>query len=210
MLAVKNAVHLLGYTMSPKDPLSPLAQAEISFRIRSDIDLINYPVPVNGIMSRGELIIAVDETGEEDNELAGFITYKPRFPAFTSASIAYVVVDERYRGKGVMRRMLEELFKHYPAIGLDCDMALVPMYEKFGFYSIGVQGCHVAMETAPLNGKMIYFDQDDVNQSPEMKAAEQSVMLHLRDAGAQAYARRDNNIAAAQRKAAEFIANRPR
>lgn len=210
MLAVRNARDLISYPMEADNPLTPLAEAEVSFRLRSDLDLIDRPVMVEGVMTRGEIIVAIDESSAEENQLAGFITFKPRFPAFNCVTIAYVVVAEPYRRQGVMRKMMEELLRHYPVAGLDCDVSLVPVYEKFGFYPAHVQGCHIGMQTAPLNGRMVHFDNEDVQQSPEMKAAKQFVQRSFGEQRKVMYSRLNEQITLALEATSTYMSTRVR
>lgn len=52
------------------------------------------------------------------------------------ALIDDVVVDGDYRGRGIASHMLDTLLKrleHIEQVMLDCDIELVPFYDRFGF-----------------------------------------------------------------------------
>ncbi len=52
------------------------------------------------------------------------------------ALIDDVVVDGDYRGRGIASHMLDTLLKrleHIEQVMLDCDIELIPFYDRFGF-----------------------------------------------------------------------------
>lgn len=206
-IAFESAKELSAFSMVEDDPFEPLAQAEVCTRLRTDFNLIENPMNANGVMSRGEAIFVLDES-YTPALVVGFATYKPRFPAFTSASIGYIAVLENYRGKGIMRLIMNEMLEHHPVMALDCPIELVPLYEKFGFYVSGSQGGHIAMETAPVNGYMFSFDNEDLMKEPPLRAATQKISKTLgskADAGYRNF-NRHNELAVS--KAEAFVASK--
>ncbi|HCL3359716.1 TPA: GNAT family N-acetyltransferase, partial [Pseudomonas aeruginosa] len=137
-IAFDCAKELTVFSLVENDPFEELAKAEVCARLQADFYLIANPMPVNGVLSRGEAIFVLDESFDPAR-VVGFATYKPRFPTFTSASICYIAVAKSHRRQGVMRLIMSKLLEHYPVVALDCPIELVPLYKKFGFYVSGSQ-----------------------------------------------------------------------
>ncbi|HDS1721506.1 GNAT family N-acetyltransferase [Pseudomonas putida] len=191
------------FTLVENDPFEKLAKAEVCARLESDFFLIANPMNANGVMSRGEAIFVLDES-HEPALVVGFAAYKPRFPAFTSASISYIAVAESHRGQGVMRLMMNELLEHHPVVALDCPIELEALYEKFGFYISGSQAGHIVMETGPLNGQMFSMETADLMEEPPVRAAKQSISKELGSRSAEAFRIFNQRNEEAVSKAAEF------
>ncbi|WP_158310575.1 GNAT family N-acetyltransferase [Acetobacter pasteurianus] len=205
-MAEDNAKDLSAMHLKDDDPFLPLAQAEVKIRLTFALNEINKPFNVEGIKSRSHIIFALDDTIPSE-PVAGFITYKPRFPDFTSASIGYIVVDKSYRGRGVMRLMMETLLEEIPAVGLDCPIHLVSLYKKFGFHVRGVQGCHIAMNTASLNGQMVVVDDETIQQRPEMRFAKRNISKALGEKSDEGYSEINKQNSEQKKKAEHFVSN---
>lgn len=187
----------------------PLAEAEVSTRLKNDFDLIEKPYVESGVSYKGEGIFVLDDAFTPP-KLAGFVTYKPRSPALTSASIGYMVVEKGYRGQGILKMMMKELLSQYPIVGLDCPPHLVTLYEKFGFAVAHTQECHIAMATGPLNGKMVSLDTAEMMTYPELRQAKQRISAILGKKSQAGYVKFNQQSALAVRQAEEFVSNRMR
>jgi N-acetylglutamate synthase-like GNAT family acetyltransferase len=72
-----------------------------------------------------------------DNTLLGCGQIKPHFDG--SRELASIAVQERARGQGVARAVIQELLAHDTTrpLYLMCRARLEPLYVKFGFHAIG-------------------------------------------------------------------------
>ena len=206
-LAHANSKELSAHTVEGSDPFLLFTQAEVISRLKHDLQLVENPIVHQGVKYIAEVIVAVDDSVAPE-KLVGFITYKPRSPALTSASIAYAVVDAAYRGRGLLKAMLNELLSHYPNLGLDCPVALVPLYEKLGFRVIGAQGGHVAMNLGEINGIHITFTEQEMMHCPQMKEAQLRMKATLRQEWAAALDRFHRQNAQAELRAQEFVSSK--
>ncbi|WP_238396959.1 GNAT family N-acetyltransferase [Pseudomonas putida] len=202
-IAAECAKDLTVFALVENDPFEALAREEVCARLRSDFYLIANPMNANGAMSRGEAIFVLDES-QEPVQVVGFATYKPRFPAFTSASISYIAVAESHRGNGVMRMMMNELLEHHPVVALDCPIELEPLYKKFGFYVSGSQGSHIVMETGPVNGQVFSMDTADLMEEPPVRAAKQAISKALGSGSAEGFRAFNQRNEQAVSRASEF------
>ncbi|MBX6653746.1 GNAT family N-acetyltransferase [Pseudomonas aeruginosa] len=207
-LAQANVPELAWYPIGEDSPLRGLALAEITEQLGDSLQYVGNPIDIPVSPSkvyRGfvEVIVALDDTN--DDRLAGFIQYKPRLPVGNSCSIGYLTVDAEYRGRGVLRGMMELLTQHYPAVGLDCALQLVGLYENLGFKVGKAQGCHVAMETLPLTGSNWNMGEDILNARPSIQRAKEAIRDKLGKNTRQAYEKRDADMRAATAEVAEFL-----
>jgi N-acetylglutamate synthase-like GNAT family acetyltransferase len=74
-----------------------------------------------------------------DNTLLGCGQIKPHFDG--SCELASIAVQERARGQGVARAVIQELLAHDTTrpLYLMCRARLEPLYVKFGFHAIGLE-----------------------------------------------------------------------
>lgn len=177
-IAIDNAVDLSAFHMVENDPFATFAQAEVTTRLKFDFDLLETPHSEGGIATKGEAIFVLDDTVSPP-QLMGFASYKPRAPAYTFATIVYIAVDQKYRGKGVFRAIMNEILKHYQAAAIDCPINLVPLYEKFGFGVEESFGSHVLMQTGPLNGKIVHLGSEELMAMPAFRSAKQLISARL-------------------------------
>ncbi|RUG15356.1 GNAT family N-acetyltransferase [Pseudomonas aeruginosa] len=209
-IAFDCAKELTVFSLVENDPFEELAKAEVCARLQADFYLIANPMPVNGVLSRGEAIFVLDESFDPAR-VVGFATYKPRFPTFTSASICYIAVAKSHRRQGVMRLIMSKLLEHYPVVALDCPIELVPLYKKFGFYVSGSQSAHITMETGPINGQMLSMDSEDLMAEPSLVEAKQRVTKALGSEAKEGYRIFNQRNELAIIRAANFVkSERPR
>ena len=78
-----------------------------------------------------------------DNEtLAGYLRILPPGVSYDTAAIGRVVIDKKYRGKGVgqqlMKAALAEIAKQWDgAVTLSAQIQTIDFYKKFGFMTVG-------------------------------------------------------------------------
>ena len=74
-----------------------------------------------------------------DNALLGCGQIKPHFDG--SRELASIAVQERARGQGVARAVIQELLVRETTrpLYLMCRARLEPLYIKFGFHAIGIE-----------------------------------------------------------------------
>lgn len=207
-LAHQHAPEFVQDAISPDSPLLGLAQAEVYELLGDALRSIGNPEPVqiNSVLyqARAGAIIAIDET-VGDGTFAGFIQFKPGLPLGDSASIGYAAVSEKYRGQGVFRQMLDALRKLYPALALDCPMALVPMYERLGFKIEGQQGIHVEMRTAPVTGQLWGRDQEYLDHTKAVINAKKAIREALGKDTKCAYEKRDKETRLLKEEVKAFV-----
>src|SRR5438128_11305365 len=85
---------------------------------------------------------------EIDGRLAGWLSLKPFAPrcAYRGTAEISVYVDERFRRRGVARRLLEEAIARAPSLGMDAIVGLIfahnepslKLFERFGFKRWGL------------------------------------------------------------------------
>jgi N-acetylglutamate synthase-like GNAT family acetyltransferase len=110
-----------GYRLRP-------ATAADSARIK---DLIRRVFINRSGLDWRRFIVAETDTGE----FIGCAQLKPHHDS--SVELASLAVEQAYRGEGVARKLIEHLLEAGPRpLYLMCRPALVPLYEKFGFYVI--------------------------------------------------------------------------
>ena len=169
-LVKDNAQALARYMVDEDSPIFPICEAEVVAKIYDAIQNMWSPPWIdleNGTSALGVTAVAIAVVeGEEIAELAGFVLFKPRLPLCNSASITYAVVDPKFRRQGVMRRLIQSITRDYPAIGLDCVAALVPVWSALGFRVEEQQGSHIAMRTAPLSGKTWLMTESMLREHP--------------------------------------------
>ncbi|MBK3919991.1 GNAT family N-acetyltransferase [Pseudomonas stutzeri] len=193
-LAVSEAPAMVATVVDGDSPLLPLAEAEVEAMLRDALRMVGAGVRqrVDGVLAdlRVGIIAAVDDEAGQPC-LAGFIQYKPRLRAEGTATIGYAAVAPAYRGQGIFKKMLNELKVHYPILGLDCSLELVPMYERLGFRPEKRQGAHVGMATAPLGGVTWGQGQEFLDNHPLYQRAKERIRTTHGKATRDAYAKRD-------------------
>lgn len=88
-----------------------------------------------------EVIVATASSGD----VIGFLLYGLSDSSVVESAIYYTAVDTRFRGQGVMSLMVRDLLRTYPISSLSCDVALVPIYERFGYKPVSVRDTHIVM-----------------------------------------------------------------
>lgn len=74
-------------------------------------------------------------TASSDGVLIGFtLCGLPINGSITECGIYYTVVSKPFRGKGALTLMMKDITARYPSVALSCDVALVPIYEHYGFH----------------------------------------------------------------------------
>lgn len=71
----------------------------------------------------------------------------PLDPTSTASEcgIYYTCVSKSFRGKGVMRLMMKDIKSRYEHLHLSCAVALVPIYERYGFRCIEMREHQIVM-----------------------------------------------------------------
>ncbi|WP_122445744.1 GNAT family N-acetyltransferase [Pseudomonas viridiflava] len=83
----------------------------------------------------------------------------------SECGIYYTCVSKSFRGKGVMNLMMMDIKPRYDHLHLSCDVALVPLYERYGFR------CN-----AMRKHQIVMFLGNPVEDTPVQKA--EDVMSH--------------------------------
>lgn len=88
-----------------------------------------------------EVIVATTDSGS----IVGFLLYGLSDSAVVESAVYYTAVDKDFRGQGIMSLMVRDLLSTYPISSLSCDVALVPVYERFGYKPVSVRDTHIVM-----------------------------------------------------------------
>ena len=85
---------------------------------------------------------------EVDRQIAGWLTLKPFLPrcAYRGTAEVSVYVDEKFRRRGIARRLLEEAIAHASALGVNAMVGLIfahnepslRLFEQLGFARWGL------------------------------------------------------------------------
>jgi GNAT superfamily N-acetyltransferase len=209
-LARANALKMVQHSMPADSPIIGLAEAEVHALLCDTLFNIDSPpaIEVDGVVHRGVVgvLVAVDESSAEP-VVAGFIQYKARLPLCGAASIGYAAVADDYRGQGLFRALVEMLKGLYPALGLDCTIDLVDLYEKLDFKVTGAQGAHVAMGNAgKLPGMSWGREPEFLAAASAVIAAKKEIADRLGEGAVFAYATVDADTKRARADVKAFVA----
>ncbi|MNF91155.1 hypothetical protein D3C84_737480 [compost metagenome] len=60
-------------------------------------------------------------------------------------NIYYTAVRKKFRRQGIMSQMMRVILEISPALGLSCEIAMVPIYKRFGFRPVAVGETQIVM-----------------------------------------------------------------
>ena len=94
---------------------------------------------------------------EVDDQIAGWLSFKEFIPrsAYRGTSQVSVYVDERFRRRGIARRLLEESIERSPALGLNALVGLIFAHNEPSlklFARLGFQRWGLLPRVARLDG----------------------------------------------------------
>ncbi|MFB4250915.1 GNAT family N-acetyltransferase [Pseudomonas idahonensis] len=125
-LARANYVDLIFKYVKPHGPTSNLCITQVETEVEAYLE----DALTGRYGLRAGAVFAKDDT---TGQVVGFITYLGGVVPPTDCGLNYVVVDQRYRRKGIMKAMLNVVMQKFTFIGLTCNVDKVPYYESLGF-----------------------------------------------------------------------------
>lgn len=154
-LVTKNAFSISAYVFKSKSAIYDYLATREVVRTARFLDRIGYP-GADG----ANLIVS-----EDNGIIIGSILYHCTTTNDHDISIASTIVDEQYRGQGVLKNMMDVLKCENESIMLTCFVEKVPIYEKLGFKVMMEQGTQICMFYGnPDDGDMYSVDDDYIDQ----------------------------------------------
>jgi GNAT superfamily N-acetyltransferase len=89
--------------------------------------------------------IEVLTASSEDGNIIGFLLFGLVETDVLECNIYYTAVQKQFRRQGVMSQMMQVVLKVSPALGLSCDIALVPIYKRYGFRPVAARETQIVM-----------------------------------------------------------------
>ena len=174
-LARVNYVDLINKYVKPHGPTSSLCIAQVETEVKAYLD----DARTGCYQVRAGAVLAKDAT---TGQVIGFTIYLGGVIPPTDCGLNYIVVDQHYRRKGIMRAMLSVVMQKFTFIGLSCNVNKVPYYESLGFRVTGADMTQVEMSWGVVkpHGTMAMLGFD---KSVPILAAKESFM---RNAGGKA------------------------
>jgi len=134
-------------------------------------------------------------TASSDGVLIGFtLCGLPINGSTTESGIYYTVVSKPFRGQGVLTLMMNNILARYPSVALSCDVALVPIYERYGFHCHSLRHNQIRMFLGEPVEETPVLSVDDLMENPGVvlarKEAAEKFSVHEMDRADRALAKR--------------------
>ncbi|WP_223452736.1 MULTISPECIES: GNAT family N-acetyltransferase [unclassified Pseudomonas] len=81
----------------------------------------------------------------DDGRIVGFLLFGLVQTDVQECNIYYTAVQKQFRRQGIMNDMMQVILEISPAIGLSCDIAMVPIYKRYGFRVVKGRETQVVM-----------------------------------------------------------------
>ena len=108
--------------------------------------------------------IEVLTASSEDGSIIGFLLFGLVDSEVLECNVYYTAVQKQFRRQGVMRQMMQEILEISPAIGLSCDIAMVPIYKRFGFRPAAAGETQIVMFIGNPTGITPVVDMEDLKK----------------------------------------------
>jgi len=100
----------------------------------------------------------------EDGNIIGFLLFGLVDTDVLECNIYYTAVQKQSRRRGIMSQMMQEVLKISPSIGLSCDIAMVPIYKRYGFRPVAVGETQIVMFIGVPTGVTPVVSIEDLNK----------------------------------------------
>lgn len=122
-----------------------------------------------------------------DGRIVGFLLFGLVQTDVQECNIYYSAVQKKFRRKGIMNNMMQVVLETSPAIGLSCDIAMVPIYKRYGFRVVTGRETQVVMFIGNPTGitpviDPTYLGKLEVVDTAFSRAAQGSEMNDMRRA----------------------------
>lgn len=88
-----------------------------------------------------ELLTASADGGK----VVGFLLFGLVKTTVQECNIYYTAVQKQFRSQGIMKQLMQMLLEISPALALSCDIAMVPIYKRYGFRVVAGRETQVVM-----------------------------------------------------------------
>lgn len=89
--------------------------------------------------------IEVITASSEGGSIIGFLLFGLVETDVLECNIYYTAVQKQFRRQGIMSQMMQVVLNISPALGLSCDIAMVPIYERYGFRPVAARETQIVM-----------------------------------------------------------------
>lgn len=89
--------------------------------------------------------IEVLTASSKDGSIIGFLLFGLVETNVLECNIYYTAVQKQFRRQGIMSQMMQLLLEISPALGLSCDIAMVPVYRRYGFRPVDTRETQIVM-----------------------------------------------------------------
>lgn len=100
----------------------------------------------------------------EDGRIIGFLLFGLVQTDVQECNIYYSAVQKQFRRKGIMNNMMQVILEISPAIGLSCEIAMVPIYKRYGFRVVEGRETQVVMFIGNPTGITPVIDPTDLKK----------------------------------------------
>lgn len=123
----------------------------------------------------------------DDGRIVGFLLFGLVQTDVQECNIYYTAVQKQFRRRGIMNKMMQLILEISPAIGLSCDIAMVPIYKRYGFRVLEGRETQVVMFIGNPTGITPVIDPADLGKLEVVdttfkRAVERSDMNDMRRA----------------------------
>ncbi|ROO06996.1 hypothetical protein BK675_15985 [Pseudomonas fluorescens] len=99
-----------------------------------------------------------------DGKIVGFLLFGLVQTEVQECNIYYTAVQKQFRRQGIMGNMMQLILEISPAVGLSCDIAMVPVYKRYGFRIVTGRETQVVMFIADPTGITPVIDPADLGK----------------------------------------------
>jgi GNAT superfamily N-acetyltransferase len=115
--------------------------------------------------------IEVLTASSEDGSIIGFLLFGLVETNVLECNIYYTAVRNQFRRQGVMRQMMQMVLDISPALGLSCDIALVPVYKRYGFRPVDARETQIVMFIGKPTGITPVVSVEDLKRLEAVNSA---------------------------------------
>ncbi|MGF6166793.1 GNAT superfamily N-acetyltransferase [Pseudomonas moraviensis] len=150
--------------------------------------------------------IEVITASSDDGSIVGFLLFGLVETDVLECNIYYTAVKKQFRRQGIMSQMMKVVLQISPALGLSCDIAMVPIYERYGFRPVAARDAQIVMFIADPKGITPVVSVEDLKR---LDAVDIAFRRAAQTSGPHEVRRADkvlkSDLAARQTKARQFM-----
>lgn len=108
--------------------------------------------------------IEVLTASSENGSVIGFLLFGLVETDVQECNIYYTAVQKEFRRQGIMSQMMQVVLEISPALGLSCEIAMVPTYKRFGFRPVAAGETQIVMFIGDPKGITPVVSVEDVKR----------------------------------------------